>query len=150
MRHAFPVSFAVLVLTFTGCSDDSPAAPTPQFPQVAGTYTGTVFVVIGTWQGVGTGRLVVRQAGSELTVEGTMTFPTFSWSVPAKTGTISATGYFTSNTGGLVQLQRIAGCGFLRPLDASLTFAAGTARYVEDFTTDSCGSGQVSSDLVRQ
>ena len=109
------------------CGDStSPTAPTrpttPPIPQVAGTYTGPFdlrvdAVLIAT----GTETLTVAQAGSQVTVTGAATFSELGITiqVPAVTGTINETGFFTQ-TSADPQIPVNPVCGPVTPVSSSL------------------------------
>ena len=120
-------------------------------PRVAGTYTGPlVFRILGE-EVRGTARLVVTQSGDQVTVNGTLTLAGVTSDLAAFTGTINATGNFTTTQHGVVdQTPTDATCGELRPRSSSLTFSNGTAKLVQNVNTDRCGLLQMTATLTRE
>ena len=107
----FALVLAVAVLT--GCGADSPTAPTSQIPEVAGTYTGPLTLrAVTTGDSLqGFARFNVAQAGAQLTITGSTTFLGETAQLPAITGTINATGFFTPTSGGVAGAVNDPDCG---------------------------------------
>ena len=143
----------LLTLLITGCGDDGgPVAPSPpQFPQVAGTYNGTLTLTFSLVSDTLTGsmRMVVVQAGSQLTITGSMMFLGETVELPAVTGTVNETGFFTVTAGGFSGTVSDETCGTLTTTSATLTFSGSTARITETATTEFCGNIQLSGTLTR-
>ena len=152
MLRSVPTAVVVVCLALVACGEESPTAPsTPQIPQVAGTYTGSLtLTALATGQRIpGSARMVVRQAGSQLTISGSITMLGLTTQITAVTGTINATGYFSLTSGGFTGTVDAGECGRLRPLNASLTFAGSTAEYIENLSSTGCGNFQVTASLTR-
>ena len=97
----------------------------------------------------GSARLVVRQSGAEVTIDGSLTLAGVTTEIPAFTGRVSATGFFTTTEHGVSGTASDATCGRYLPRSSSLTFADGTARLVENVSTDYCGNIHLSGTLTR-
>ena len=141
----------VFTALLTSACGESATAPSSQIPQVAGTYTGSIALSsAGRTLGSGTARMTVVQAGSELTITGSVTISGATVQIRAVTGTINRTGFFTPARHSFTNRVTDPTCGTITPVDASLTFAGTTARYVENATTTFCGTWQFSGTLRRQ
>ena len=143
----------LLTLLIAGCGDDGgPTAPSPpRFPQVAGTYNGTLTFTFSLVSDTLTGsmRMVVVQAGAQLTITGSMTLLGETVELPAVTGTVNETGFFTATAGGFSGTVSDETCGTLTTTSATLTFSGSTARITETATTEFCGNIQLSGTLTR-
>ena len=154
-RHLLGICILVLVIV-AGCGDDagSPTAPTaPQFPQVAGTYAGPLTITSSNAPQeplIGSAQLNVVQAGSQLTITGSITLFGVTQQLPAVTGMINETGFFTASAGGFSSATADAGdCGIIRETSSTLTFSGSTARLHESATTDFCGNLTMDGTLNR-
>ena len=69
------LGIVIVVVLAMACGDDGgPLAPTPQIPQVAGTYRGPITISSSTLGSVtGYAELEVVQAGSQVTITGLQT-----------------------------------------------------------------------------
>ena len=146
------VAVVVILLGFVACGD-SPTAPTSRVPEVAGTYTGTLYLTSSqSSQRIAVQmRMVVVQAGAQLTITGSMSFGGQTIDLPAITGTINQTGFFTITAGGYYEDAADDGeCGRITPTSSSLTFSGRTARYQESADSQHCGSLQLSGTLTRR
>ena len=143
----------ILTLVISACGDDGgPTTPSgPQYPQVAGTYSGPLTVSFSIVSDTLTGsmRMVVVQAGAQLTVTGSLTFLGETVDLPAVTGTVNETGFFTTSAGGFTGAVSDETCGTLTTTSDTLTFSGSTARISESATSEFCGSIQVSGTLTR-
>ena len=140
---------ACLSLTVSACGG-SPNQPSDQYPNVAGTYRGTLqFSVDGQLNENHDAELVVQQNGSEVTL---------SYSILAfgstlrdgVTGTISRTGLFTasSSDGGPTTVYT-NGCGYVASQSQTLTFTGNNATFSLYMRTDTCGLWSWSGILRR-
>ena len=151
-----PWLIATVVAVLAGCSGDdggSPVEPSPRYPQVAGTYTGPATITVPA-TGVtltGSGRAVVVQSGNELTINGSLTFGGVESVLPAVTGTINETGFFTLTASGAVPGPPAVSdeCGVLTITSQSLTFAGRTLTFQEGYRTTFCGSLTIAATLTR-
>ena len=142
-------TLVIMALLSAACGE-SPTAPSQQIPQVAGTYTGSIALsAAGRTLASGTALMKVVQAGSQLTITGSVTVSGATVQIRAVTGTINSTGYFTPSRRSFTNRVTDPTCGTITPVDASLTFAGNTARYVENATTTFCGPLQFSGTLRR-
>ena len=94
-------------------------------------------------------RMTVVQAGSQLTITASMTVAGQTVQVPALTGTINATGFFTYEAGGFSGTLNDPACGQITPTSTSLTFSGRTVRLAETSNSQRCGALQVSGTLTR-
>lgn len=91
----------------------------------------------------------VVQAGAQLTITGSITLLGQTVPLPAFTGTVNSTGFFTASGTGFSGAVDDATCGLVSTANATLTFSGNTARYVENTTTDFCGNWAFSGTLTR-
>jgi hypothetical protein len=146
MKGSIP--WLLLGLGLAGCVNDSPSAAS-QAPNVAGTYLGPVtWMIDGAINGLYAMSLTVTQVGEQVTISGSMLIDGQNVSVPAMTGTVNATGFFTL-TSGTWSAAYDPLCGNHRVIDGSLTFSDRTALYVKHETTDFCGSWALSGTLAK-
>ena len=94
-------------------------------------------------------RLTVVQSGSQLTITGSLTVFGQTVQLPAVTGTVNETGFFTATAGGFATSVDDTTCGRIAVTSATLTFAGNTARYVENDKTDFCGNWLFSGTLTK-
>lgn len=144
----------VLSLVFVACDEGggSPASPSSRVPDVAGTYTGTLHLTssLGSQQVPLQMRMVVVQSGSQLTITGSVSFGGRRVELPAVTGTINQTGFFTLRSGGFYgNTADDPECGRITTTSSSLTFSGRNARYQETANTQYCGTLQISGTLTR-
>lgn len=141
---------AVLLAALAGCGGggvNSPSAET-RIPEVAGTYTGPItWTVDGRTIASLTARMTVAQAGSQLTISGSLTLQGQTFPMTALTGRVSATGFFTADAG--AGAFNDPDCGRITPLEASLVFAGRSATYTERDSTTFCGTWTFSGTLSR-
>ena len=147
---------ATLAVILAGCGGDSggsPVDPSPGYPQVAGTYAGpAIITLLATGSTlVGSGRATVVQAGNQLTINGSLTFEGVEVVLPAVTGTINETGFFTATASGAVPTPptTLGECGLLTLSSQSLTFAGRTMTFQESHDTTFCGSITLVATLSR-
>ena len=141
-----------LSLVLLACGDGGPNSPgnVNQIPNVAGTYYGSLtWTIDGTQVATPSMRIVVVQAGPQLTITGTMTVEGQTIALPAVTGNINATGFFTATGGGSAATLSDANCGTIRTTSSSLTFSGNTVQYVENASTAFCGNWSLSGTLRR-
>ena len=156
MRRAVSVLRVVIVVGLTmACGDDGrpvvPTSPTPQIPQVAGTYRGPVTISSSTLGSVtGYAEMQVVQAGSQVTLTGSQTIAGDTVQLAALTGSINTTGFFTVSAGG----SHIDGdveptCGRWNITTATRTFVGRTLQIVVSAITTYCGVLDYSATLTR-
>ena len=142
----------IVVLLAVGCDGGGPTAPSgPQYPQVAGTYTGplTFSSSLLSTELTGSMRMTVVQSGAQITVNGSVTFLGETEELPAFTGTINETGFVTVTGGGFSGTVSDPDCGTIATTSGTLTFSGRTARIHETATTDFCGNFTLSGTLTR-
>ena len=144
-----------LCLVLVGCVD-SPIAPTGTagFPDVAGTYSGTLTLTITGAPGHppmrGTSTLVVTatQSGREVTLSGTQAWPGESpqllWD--GVRGTVDAIGIFT---GPEARDTTDPECGRVRYRSRRIQFSVGILSYSLVADTDQCGRFEYRATLTR-
>ena len=94
--------------------------------------------------------MAVVQAGSQLTISGSLTFPGMTVQLPAVTGMINETGFFTATSGGFSTGAASDDiCGTITPTSSTLTFSGSTAQLHESATTDFCGTLTLDATLTR-
>lgn len=156
IRSANPMvrSVAVFVLSFAFIAcDGTPTAPSSGVPNVAGTYTGTLYLTSsqGSQRVPVEMQMVVVQSGSQLTITASMSLGGQTVDLPAITGTINRTGFFTVTAGGYYEnTTDDVECGRITPTSSSLTFSGRTARYQESADSQHCGTLQLSGTLTRR
>ena len=143
----------ILTLVISACGGDGgPTTPSgPQYPQVAGTYSGPLTVSSSIVSDTLTAsmRMVVVQAGAQLTLTGSLMFLGETVDLPAVTGALNETGFFTATAGGFSGTVSDETCGTLTTTSATLTFSGSTARITESATTEFCGTIRLSGTLTR-
>ena len=145
------VMFATITVACGGGSSGSPTSPSSQFPNVAGTYTGQLtFRVDGEFVANIPARLVAVQSGSEVTINSRLTIDGVPIDLPAVTGNINRTGFFTVTASGASSAPTYdQTCGYITVTATSLTFSNATVQYIETDTTDYCGTWHFSGALRR-
>ena len=136
-----------LILLAVACSD-----PTAPFPDVAGTYAGTVTLSVsggGSLDLDGSMIMVVAQSDEQLTITGSITFLGETVQLPAITGTINETGFFTATAGGFSETTSDPECGTWTTTSSTLTFSGATARLQESVSSPSCGNLSLFGTLTR-
>ena len=137
-----------LALVLPACGG-GPNSPTSSIPNCAGNYSGPVaWTVDGSHVATLTMRINVVQAGSQLTITGSLTIDGQTSPMTAMTGNVNATGYFSMTSGGATSFSDPT-CGAIAGIDGSLTFSGNTARYVERDSTQFCGTWVFSGTLTR-
>jgi len=137
---------AWLILLAVACGD----LTGPSFPDVAGTYSGTVTLSLSGGGSLdGSMSMVVAQSGAELTITGSITFLGETTQLPAITGTVNETGFFTATAGGFSGTASDPQCGTLTTTSATLTFSGGTARLQESASSTYCGNLSLFGTLTR-
>ena len=147
---------ATVAVILTGCGGDgggSPVDPSPRYPQVGGTYIGpaTITVPAAGLTLTGSGRAVVVQSGNQITINGSLTFGGVETVLPAVTGTINETGFFTVTASGAIPgpPTTLSDCGLLTLASQSLTFAGRSLTFEEGYQTTFCGPITLAATLTR-
>ncbi len=149
MRASF-AAMVVCALVSVGCNSNPTAPSSGAIPNVAGTYSGTLaWDVDGQRLANLPTRIVVVQSGSQLTITGALTVEGTTINLPAVTGVVNETGFFTATGGGVGGSVDDPSCGLITPISTSLTFSGNTARYVENDNTQFCGQWAFSGTLTR-
>ena len=155
------------VLVVAGCSNASdaidgggivrgPAAPSPQFPSVAGIYEGPLTLTSSSdpQRIDGSMRMVVGQADAQIKITGSITFLDVTVEVPEVTGTINRTGLVTVTGGtpitGGSGLVEDPDCGWVTTTSSTLVLSGSTARLDETSETEFCGNWTLSGTLPRR
>ena len=126
-----------------------------RIPRVAGTYTGTMTIQLGTLLGQAPMRLTVEQSGSQVTVSGSVTYEGYSFGLPAMNGTVDATGTFTAEgiAGGMVAAfsptTSSSPCGTIDGGWFTLTFSGNEADFTLAGQTSRCGLVSYHATLTR-
>ena len=141
----------VAVVTVLGACDEMTSGG--GIPQVAGTYTGplTVTLVDAGIRVTGSMRLIVEQAGSELTISGSITLEGTTTNLTAASGIVNKTGHFMATRSGVVDPDALntAICGSARPVSSSLAFSGREALFSAAVQTDRCGPFVYGATLTR-
>ena len=139
---------ALLVLAGAGCGDDDPTGP---IPDVAGTYSGSFVVqfLLNRQVSGGSMRVVVEQAGENVTVSGEIDVSGAPTPIPSATGTLDATGFLELAGGGFSAPVNEEFCGNTRTLSATVQFFTRSAEISEHADTDFCGRIIFSGSLTR-
>ena len=148
MQRVAPALVVAVVIVLGACDDMTGGSGVPN---VAGTYSGPVLLRFPDLniEVDSTARLTVVQSGEEVTIHGSLTLAGVTSEIPAFTGTINSTGFFTVTGHGVAGTSSDATCGQYRPVSSSLTFDDGTARLVENVSTDFCSNIHLSGTLTR-
>ena len=123
----------------------------PSFPDVAGSYSGPLTVTSTLVAGSFTGNMTmsVVQADDQITVTGSMTFMGETSQLPAITGTINETGFFTATAGGAAPSASDDECGIATTTASTLSFSGRTARFHQSISTTYCGGLSFDAELTR-
>ena len=118
---------------------------------VGGEYAGPITVWYSAVSGALTGqmRLSVVQSGTEITVSGDITLGAITSAMPALTGTINRTGFFSYSGLGLTDSYYDTQCGTVTGTSLTIAFTGDTMRYQEAGSSTSCGTYDVSATLRR-
>ena len=147
------ITVLITIVFIVSCGDDLISSKIPsKVPQVAGTYAGPLEIIFSATPGIkltGSMKVIVIQAGSQLTITGSVTLIGTTIQLTAISGTINSSGYFTIEKSGGVGQVRDKECGVLRTLSFSITFLNNSIKYVEDISTDYCGIFQFSGTLSK-
>ncbi len=92
----------------------------------------------------------VVQIGAMVTAAGTLTFDDWVLDLPAITGEINITGFFTATAGGSVGEYRDPNCGQFTTTGASMVFSGETLRIRETYVTEWCGDISASGLFARE
>ena len=133
----------------SACGDDDITGP---IPDIAGTYAGSFLVRFPlNQQGIqGSMRVVVEQAGENVTLTGEVQASGGSASIPAVTGTLDARGFLELTGGSISASVNEAFCGPTRTLSSTVRFFGRNAEVSEHADTDFCGRVILSGSLTRQ
>lgn len=149
----------LVVVILAACDGSTPVAPTPaapQYPEVAGTYSGPLMVTVDDREGVqitfnGTMRLVATQSGAQVTLSGSITLYGETEELPATVGSINEAGEFTFSSDGFDDLTTDdAECGETELTGVSLVFSGRTATFNQTIETAECGDWKVSATMTRE
>ncbi len=123
----------------------------PSYPDVAGTYSGPLVWSVSLDPSPITGamNITVVQQDNQLTVTGSITVLGVTSQLPAITGTINETGFFTATGGGAASTFPDPTCGVITATSSTLTFSGNSARFLETATTQYCGSWSFDATLTR-
>ena len=95
-------------------------------------------------------RMQVVQSGSQIIVNASITLNGVEVALPATTGNINQTGYYTATaSGGAAGSTYDPNCGYLVLISQSLTFSGNTVTYVEVMNSDFCGQVRLNGTLTR-
>ena len=132
-------------LCAAGCGSSTPAAPTPTYPNVAGTYSGTATYTTTTATVSCAANTAVSQAGNRVNIAaiqlgaecGTGTIPGGQFTI-STTGALEGIASSTVSDSGCQGTYNINGSGgfFDRELRLTFTYSSGTpACFLRSFTT---------------
>lgn len=162
MKSLTVLALALAVIVAAGCdgNNTNPAGPTvappppatPRYPAVAGTCRGDVTAAAG-GQTVHAGVMTatVTQAGSSVTITGSYTTPNGQRvGLPATTGVINTTGFFTQTGGGAAsETAYDPDCGTLRGTGERISFNGRQMSYWAEISSSLCGLITFSATLRR-
>lgn len=134
------------VFALAGC--DSTTAP--EYPDVAGDYTGSLTATTDAGSFTGQMSMLVVQHDDGLTITGSISILGETFHLPALTGRISKTGFFTLTGGGVATATSDPECGTVTAAAFTLTFRDDTARLHESSTTTRCGTLAYNAQLTRR
>ena len=144
-----PRRVLALAVVAVACRD-SPTAPSPTYPQVAGTYSADVNLFRigeGISKILGTLTATVVQVGNQVAITTNITGRITRTRPPIR-GTISDRGGLAVMAGG--QPFRDPDCGEILPTSTTIVFGPDVLIYLEDATSQDCGNVRVEAVLVRQ
>lgn len=123
----------------------------PSYPDVAGTYSGPLTVTSTLVSGSFTGTMTMNvvQVDDQITVTGSVTFMGDTDQLPAITGTINETGFFTATAGGSAPSTSDPECGITTTTASTLSFSGRSARFHQTISTTYCGGLSFDADLTR-
>ncbi len=148
-RILLGVVSAVLI---TACGGGEPTAPpAPEYPQVAGTYTGFVTLRMSAFAGSADFPMTLNvvQSGAQVTFSGSVTAAGEVLQLPARTGTVNQTGFVTTGGASDNEPWEDATCGTVTTTDSSLAFRGNAAELYLGANTDHCGFLTISGVLTR-
>ena len=153
VNRSFRLLLGLAIVVIAACEGSGPVAPS-QYPDVAGTYSGTAVLLAGEpgrQETInGTMRLVVTQSGSQATVSGSMTFFGETEQIEPIPGTINEAGEFTFPGDSLVgETMNDPDCGE-HSVTMSLVFSDGTATFSQVVETAACGQFRVNATLTKE
>ena len=145
-RKMRAIVLAVVVVVLAACEMDG-------VPRVEGTYTGTgtiVYIDFGLTVEASI-RMVVEQAGSEVTISGSITIADVTVGLDAVSGTIDKTGFFEVTRTSVVDPAALdtGVCGRGRAVSGSLAFSNGEVRYTSTVQYVHCGTVTLQATLTR-
>lgn len=141
-------AFAATLTLVMACGSE----PTgPQYPEVSGTYAGPVVFSSSLGGSLeGSMSIAVVQAGAQVTITGSITFLGDTTNLPAITGNINETGFFTASAGGFSDSAEFdPECGLMTPTSSTLAFSGNTAQIHESVQTGYCGTWTLSGTLTK-
>ena len=147
------LSLLVVAMLLVACGDSSPVSPSPTLPQVAGTYTGQVDNELqGFGSGQVSGRMMVTQSGSQVTVALTLTFPDGDERGTPTTGTLTAAGVLNIPLSAAPDVgEGDDDCGTLTPESIVTNFSGNSVRFDWIYSTSlsECGNFELRGTLTR-
>lgn len=142
--------FLFIAILFASCKMPTAEDSDSDF---AGTYAGQASYHIPTSSAesiTSTLRIEVVQSKSQMTISGTETFTgELPRSMPAITGNVSDTGFFTPQGGSRIATWEDANCGRVASTKNTLAFANQNLRITETILTSECENVLFSALLIR-
>lgn len=122
----------------------------PWYLSLAGTYTGELAYSGAEGSISGSMTATVEQSGSQVTLSGSVLLLGQRQTIPAFTGTVNDTGFFSPTGGGYSGSLDSPECGVLTGLSESINFFEnGRLEFVETYDYELCGRISVRAVLHR-
>ena len=137
------------LVMFSGCKSLTRDDPPPP-RRFTGVYTGEGTYRYSDQRTLSILRLEAVHIGNQMTLSGTETVEGQVMAVPAITGQVSETGFFTPQRRAGLGAFRAPQCGQVTITDVTMAFASENLRITEQWTTSTCGRGTFSAVLLKE
>ncbi len=152
MRKLHSIAYALIAaIILVGCDSNDEAG----VPQVGGEYSGELRITSSDAPNISLNFLMsanVIQSDEDVTITATIVVDGISETLPAITGEISKTGFFTPQAGGTVRVYNVPDptCGLTLSYASSITFEDDVMIYTAQETFERCGSASATARLTLQ
>ena len=148
----YSITYALIAtIILVGCDSNDESG----VPQVEGEYSGELRITSSDAPNISLNfpmRANVIQREEDVTITATIVVDGISETLPAITGEISKTGFFTPQAGGTVQIYNTPdpNCGLTLSYASSITFEDNVMIYTAQETFERCGSVTATARLMLQ